>query len=94
MAVLVHDPIQEAMLQLAEKVQVSYEKGAPCGMILAPCAAVGQKVLEQMESYVSGFDPEASLHCFYMIQAAFWESFCLGKSLLIPTMHRSYSKSS
>lgn len=66
MAVLVHDPIQEAMLQLAERVQASYEKGAPYGMILAPCAAVGQKVLEQMQSYVSGFEPEAPLHCFYL----------------------------
>ncbi|KRF01076.1 hypothetical protein ASG89_26065 [Paenibacillus sp. Soil766] len=66
MAVLVHDPIQEAILQVAEKVQASYEKGAPYGMILAPCAVVGQKVLEQMQSYVSGFEPEIPLQCFYL----------------------------
>ncbi|MCY9661003.1 response regulator [Paenibacillus chondroitinus] len=66
MAVLVHDPIQEAMLQLAEQVQASYEKGAPCGMILAPSAEVGQKVLEHMQSYVSSFEPEVPLHGFYL----------------------------
>ncbi|RTE01066.1 response regulator, partial [Paenibacillus whitsoniae] len=66
MAVLAHDPIQEAMLQVAEKVQASFEKGTPCGMILAPCAAVGPKLLEQVQSYVSGFEPEVPFQCFYL----------------------------
>lgn len=66
MAVLVHDPIQEAIFQLARRVQVSYEEGASCGIILAPCSAVNQKVLEQMQTFMSGFEPEMPLQCFYL----------------------------
>ncbi|MGG1518236.1 response regulator [Paenibacillus oryzisoli] len=82
MAVLVHDPIQEAILQVAEKVQASYEKGAPCGMILAPCAAVGPKQLEQVQSYVSGFEPEVPFQCFYLDSSGLLGIILTGQKLI------------
>ncbi|MCR8636620.1 MULTISPECIES: response regulator [Paenibacillus] len=66
MAVVVHDPIQEAILELARRVQASYEEGTACGIILAPCSAVNQKGLEQLQTFVNGFGLEVPLQCFYL----------------------------
>ncbi|MCD1259673.1 response regulator [Paenibacillus athensensis] len=82
MAVLAHDPIQEATLQAAERVQVFYEKGVPCGMILAPCAAVNQTVLEQMQIYMNGFAPDLKLHGFYLEPSGFLGIVLAGQKLI------------
>jgi two-component system OmpR family response regulator len=66
MAVLVHDPIQEATLQLAKQVQGSYASGTPCGLILVPCTNMNQKVLDQLQAFVGKHEPEGSVHCFYL----------------------------
>ncbi|GIQ71522.1 response regulator [Xylanibacillus composti] len=67
MAVLVHDPIQEAISQLAQRVQASYEAGASCGVILAPCASFNQKAMEQLQGHMGGFEPKFPMEIFHLV---------------------------
>lgn len=82
MAVLVHDPIQEAILQLAQRVQASYEEGASCGVILAPCAAFNQKALELLQSYMGGYEPKIPLQIFYLVPSGLLGVVLAGQKLI------------
>lgn len=65
MAVLVQDPIQELAQQLLQWTQSSYENHLLCGVILAPCANPGPKVLDPLKAFVKKNEPELSVH--YMV---------------------------
>ncbi|WP_134702671.1 response regulator transcription factor [Ammoniphilus sp. YIM 78166] len=65
MAVLVQDPIQELTQQLAQWTQSSYEHHLSCGVILAPCANLGPKVLDPLKAFLKKSEPELSAH--YMV---------------------------
>lgn len=66
MSITVHNPIQEAQLQLERRVRASYEDGASCGVILAPCAKPGNKAMEHLQNYIGGIELETAPEIFYM----------------------------
>ena len=82
MAIAVHDPIHEAQLQLAKRVLASYEDGDSCGVILAPCAAVNYKAMEQLQSYMGDFEPKAPLQMFYMAENGLLGMVLTGRKLI------------
>lgn len=82
MATAVQDPIQDAQMQLAQRIRASYEEGDSCGIILAPCAAINYKAMEQLQSYMGEFEPKAPLQMFYMSENGLLGIVLTGQKLI------------
>ncbi|MFD0711809.1 response regulator transcription factor [Paenibacillus sp. GCM10027626] len=63
MAVVIRNSIQEITLQLLQFIHLATKKSTSCGVILAPCANVNQKMLEQAKLLMSKND--LSVQFFY-----------------------------
>ncbi|WP_256762187.1 response regulator transcription factor [Cohnella sp. WQ 127256] len=53
MAIVIRNSIQEITLQLLQYIHLANKKNAPCGVILAPCANMNPKTLEQAKVLIS-----------------------------------------
>jgi len=65
MAIVIHNSIQEITLQLLHYIHVATAKSASCGVILAPCAKIGPKTLEQAKGLMSKNDASLSVQLIY-----------------------------
>ncbi|RJE84710.1 response regulator [Paenibacillus sp. 1011MAR3C5] len=65
MAVVIRNNIQETTLQLLQFIHVATKKNASCGVILAPCANMNPKTLEQAKLLMSNNDASLSVQFFY-----------------------------
>ncbi|XID90351.1 response regulator transcription factor [Paenibacillaceae bacterium WGS1546] len=65
MAVGIRNSIQETTLQLLQFIHVANRKSASCGVILAPCAKMNPRTLEQAKSLMSGSDASLSIRFSY-----------------------------
>ncbi|UVI32834.1 response regulator transcription factor [Paenibacillus spongiae] len=65
MAVVIRNSIQEITLQLLQFIHSATKKSASCGVIVAPCANMNQKTLEQAKMLMSQNDASHSVQLFY-----------------------------
>jgi len=65
MAVVIRNSIQEITLQLLQYIHLAIAKSASCGVILAPCANMNPKTLEQAKGLMSKNDASLSVQLFY-----------------------------
>lgn len=65
MAVLIRNSIQEITQQLFRFIHLTGTKHASCGAILAPCANMNQRALDQAKLFISKNDPALSAQFFY-----------------------------
>ncbi|MEF2248722.1 response regulator [Paenibacillus sp. IITD108] len=65
MAVVIRSSIQEITLQLLQFIHLATKKNASCGVILAPCANINPKTLEQAKLLMSKNDASLSVQFFY-----------------------------
>lgn len=65
MALLVRHGIGELTQQLLPLIQASYIRHHSCGVILAPCADIHPKVLDQLKAFMDKAEHELSPHYFF-----------------------------
>lgn len=65
MALLVRHGAGELTYQLLPLIQASYTQHHTCGVILAPCADIRPKVLDQLKAFMEKFEPDLSPHYFF-----------------------------
>ena len=65
MAVVIRNSIQEITLQLLQFIHLATMKSASCGVILAPCANMNPKTLEQAKLLMSKNDASLSVQFYY-----------------------------
>jgi len=64
-AVMIRNSIQEITLQLLQFIHLATKKSASCGVILAPCANMNPKTLEQAKLLMSKNDASLSVQFHY-----------------------------
>jgi len=62
---VIRNSIQETTLQLLQFIHVATRKSASCGVILAPCADLSPRTLEQAKGVISKNDISLSVQLFY-----------------------------
>jgi CheY-like chemotaxis protein len=65
MAIVIRNRIQEITLQLLQYIHVATAKSGTCGVILAPCANMNPKTLEQAKGLMSKNDASLSVQLIY-----------------------------
>jgi len=65
MAVVIRNSIQDITLQLLHSIHLATQKSASCGVVLAPCASMNPKTLEQAKLRMSGNDASLSVQLSY-----------------------------
>jgi len=65
MAVVFRNSIQEITLQALQHIHSAIKKSSLCGVILAPCAKINPKTIEQAKVLISKTDTALSIQMFY-----------------------------
>lgn len=65
MAVVIRNTVQEIKLKLLQSIHAAARKGTACGVILAPCAKMNPKQVEQATDRLGDNEAALSFHCFY-----------------------------
>lgn len=65
MAVVIRNTVQEIKLKLLQSIHAATRKGAAGGVILAPCAKMNPKQVEQAGDLLGNNEAALSFHCFY-----------------------------
>lgn len=84
MAVVIRNSIQELTLQLLQSIHLGTAKSGSCGVILAPCAKMTPKMLEQAKGLMSKNETSLSVQLFYddpnQVLCAIFEGGTLGST--------------
>ncbi|MFC4596813.1 response regulator [Cohnella hongkongensis] len=65
MAIVIRSSIQEITLQLLQHIHTATARSGSCGVILAPCARMSAKTLEQAKGVMNGSDASRPVQLFY-----------------------------